>query len=142
MTKGIGATVLAKVESLNPMSSVKDRIEVAMINAAEKAGLIGPDTVILDPTSGNTGIALATMAAARGYKITLVMPETISVERRKLLHAFGADLVLTPGKEGMNGAIARAEKMLAEDPRFFYIPQQFRNPANLAEHRATTAEEL
>ncbi len=142
LTAGIGATVLAKIESFNPMSSVKDRIGVAMIDAAEKARLIKPDTIILEPTSGNTGIALAMVAASRGYKITLVMPETMTIERRKLLRAFGAELVLTPGKEGMNGAIARAMQMKTEDPRFFYIPQQFRNPANPAMHRATTAEEI
>nr|WP_320161703.1 cysteine synthase A [uncultured Methanoregula sp.] len=142
ITKGSRATVLAKVESFNPMGSVKDRIGVAMIEAAEAAGLIHPDTVILEPTSGNTGIALAMVAAARGYRITLVMPETMSIERRKLLKAFGAELVLTPGKEGMKGAIARAEELLRENPKFFYIPQQFRNPANPAIHRKTTAEEI
>jgi len=137
-----GATVLAKVESFNPMGSVKDRIAVAMIDAAEEAGLIRPDTIILEPTSGNTGIGLAMVAAARGYKITLVMPETMSIERRKLLKAFGADLVLTPGKEGMKGAVGKAEALLAENPRYFYIPQQFRNPANPAIHKKTTAEEI
>jgi cysteine synthase A len=139
---GLGATVLAKVESFNPMSSVKDRIGVAMLDAAEEAGLIKPDTVILEPTSGNTGIALAMVAAARGYRITLVMPETMSIERRKLLRAFGADLILTPGGTGMKGAIARADELLKENPRYFYIPQQFRNPANPAIHRKTTAEEI
>jgi len=142
ITYGLNATVLVKVESFNPMSSVKDRIGVAMIEAAETAGLIGPGTIILEPTSGNTGIALAMVAAARGYKITLVMPETMSIERRKLLKAFGADLILTPGKEGMKGAIGKAEALLAENPRYFYIPQQFRNPANPAIHRKTTAEEI
>jgi len=137
-----GATVLAKVESFNPMGSVKDRIAVAMIDAAEEADLIRPDTIILEPTSGNTGIGLAMVAAARGYKITLVMPETMSIERRKLLKAFGADLVLTPGKEGMKGAVGKAEALLAENPRYFYIPQQFRNPANPAIHKKTTAEEI
>jgi cysteine synthase A len=137
-----GATVLAKIESFNPMGSVKDRIAVAMIDAAEEAGLIRPDTIILEPTSGNTGIGLAMVAAARGYKITLVMPETMSIERRKLLKAFGADLVLTPGKEGMKGAVGKAESLLAENPRYFYIPQQFRNPANPAIHKKTTAEEI
>jgi len=137
-----GATVLAKVESFNPMGSVKDRIAVAMIDAAEKAGLIHPDTIILEPTSGNTGIGLAMVAAARGYKITLVMPETMSIERRKLLKAFGADLVLIPGKEGMKGAVGKAEALLAENPKYFYIPQQFRNPANPAIHKTTTAEEI
>ena len=142
IARGVNATVLAKVESFNPMSSVKDRIGVAMIDAAEAAGLIKTDTIILEPTSGNTGIALAMVAAARGYKITLVMPETMTIERRKLLKAFGADLVLTPGKEGMKGAVTRAEGMLREDPRYFYIPQQFRNPANPEIHRKTTAEEI
>jgi cysteine synthase len=142
VTKGLVATVLAKVESFNPMSSVKDRIGVAMIEAAELNGLIKPDTIILEPTSGNTGIALAMVAASRGYKITLVMPETMTIERRKLLRAFGADLVLTPGKDGMKGAVAKADEMLKEDPRYFYIPQQFRNPANPEIHRRTTAEEI
>ena len=142
VTKGLGATVLAKVEAFNPMSSVKDRIGVAMIEAAELNGLIRPDTIILEPTSGNTGIALAMVAAARGYKITLVMPETMTIERRKLLKAFGAELVLTPGKDGMKGAVAKAEEMKKEDPRYFYIPQQFRNPANPEIHRRTTAEEI
>lgn len=142
VTQGLNATVFAKLESFNPMSSVKDRIGVAMIDAAEQAGLIKPDTIILEPTSGNTGIALAMVAAARGYRITLVMPETMSIERRKLLRAFGANLVLTPGTEGMKGAVNRAEGMLKEDPRYFYIPQQFRNPANPAIHRKTTAEEI
>ena len=142
VTKGLDATVLAKVESFNPMGSVKDRIGVAMIEAAETADLITPDTIILEPTSGNTGIALAMVAAARGYRITLVMPETMSIERRKLLKAFGAELILTPGKEGMKGAIGKAEALLAENPRYFYIPQQFRNPANPAIHRKTTAEEI
>ncbi len=142
LTRGAGATVLAKLESFNPMSSVKDRIAVAMIDAAETAGLIKPDTIILEPTSGNTGIGLAMVAAARGYRITLVMPDTMSIERRKLLKAFGADLILTPGKEGMKGAIGKAEALLAENPRYFYIPQQFRNPANPAIHKKTTAEEI
>jgi cysteine synthase A len=142
LTKGHRATVLAKVESFNPMSSVKDRIGVAMIEAAELNGLIKSDTIILEPTSGNTGIALAMVAAARGYQLTLVMPETMTIERRKLLKAFGADLILTPGKDGMKGAVAKADEMLKEDPRYFYIPQQFRNPANPEIHRRTTAEEI
>ncbi|GAB6285010.1 MAG: cysteine synthase A [Methanoregula sp.] len=142
VTSGAVATVLVKLESFNPMSSIKDRIGVAMIDAAERAGLIKPDTIILEPTSGNTGIALAMVTAARGYKITLVMPETMSIERRKLLKAFGAELILTPGKEGMKGAIGKAEALLAENPRYFYIPQQFRNPANPEIHRRTTAEEI
>ena len=142
VTKGIDATVVVKLESFNPLSSVKDRIGVSMIDAAERAGHIKPDTVILEPTSGNTGIALAFVAAARGYKLVLVMPETMSIERRKLLKALGADLVLTPGSQGMKGAIATAEEMLAKDPRYYYIPQQFRNPANPEIHRRTTAEEI
>ncbi len=142
VTKGLDATVVAKVESFNPLSSVKDRIGVAMIEAAENAGHIKEDTIILEPTSGNTGIALAFVAAARGYKLKLVMPETMTIERRKLLKALGADLVLTPGKEGMQGAVRTAEKMLADDPRYYYIPQQFRNPANPEIHRKTTAEEI
>ncbi|MFA5237971.1 MAG: cysteine synthase A [Methanoregula sp.] len=142
VTPGAGATVLAKVESFNPLGSVKDRIAVAMIDAAEEAGLIRPDTIILEPTSGNTGIGLAMVAAARGYRITLVMPETMSIERRKLLKAFGADIILTPGKEGMKGAVGKAEALLLENPKYFYIPQQFRNPANPAIHKKTTAEEI
>ncbi len=142
VTAGLGATVVAKVESFNPLSSVKDRIGVAMIEAAERAGHIKADTIILEPTSGNTGIALAFVAAARGYRLKLVMPETMTIERRKLLKALGADLVLTPGKEGMSGAVRTAEEMLAEDPRYYYIPQQFRNPANPEVHRKTTAEEI
>jgi len=142
ITGGAGATVLAKLESFNPGGSVKDRIAAAMIDAAEAAGLIKADTIILEPTSGNTGIGLAMVSAARGYRITLVMPETMSIERRKLLKAFGAELILTPGKEGMKGAIARADALLQENPSYFYIPQQFRNPANPAIHRKTTAEEI
>jgi len=142
ITGDLDATVVAKVESFNPLSSVKDRIGVAMIVAAEKAGHIKENTIILEPTSGNTGIALAFVAAARGYKLKLVMPETMTIERRKLLKALGADLVLTPGKEGMKGAVSTAEKMLSEDSRYYYIPQQFRNPANPEVHRRTTAEEI
>ena len=142
ITKGLSATVLAKVESFNPMSSVKDRIGVAMIDEAEKRGLISKDTVILEATSGNTGVALAFVSAARGYKFTLVMPETMSIERRKLAKAFGAELILTPGAEGMKGAVSRAETMAAENPKYFFIPQQFNNPANPAIHRKTTAEEI
>jgi len=141
VTDGAGADVVAKLESFNPANSVKDRLGVALIDAAEEAGLIKPDTVILEPTSGNTGIALAMVAAARGYRITLTMPETMSVERRKLLHALGAELVLTPGPEGMPGAIAKAEELAKSDDRYF-IPQQFENPANPAIHRKTTAEEV
>ncbi len=135
------ATIAAKLEFFNPAGSVKDRIGLSMIEAAEAAGLLGPDTIILEPTSGNTGIGLAFVAAAKGYKCTLVMPETMSLERRLLLRAYGADLVLTPGPEGMKGAIRTAEAMAAADSRYF-IPQQFMNPANPAIHRATTAEEI
>jgi cysteine synthase A len=138
---GARAEILAKLEFYNPAHSVKDRIGVAMIDAAEKAGLIGPDTIILEPTSGNTGIALAFVCAARGYKCVLTMPETMSVERRMLLRAYGADLVLTPGSEGMPGAVRKAEEMAAADPRYL-IPQQFKNPANPEIHRRTTAEEI
>ena len=136
-----GAEVVAKLEFFNPAHSVKDRIGVAMIEAAEKAGLIKPDTIILEPTSGNTGIALAFVCAARGYKLVLTMPETMSKERRVLLRAYGAELILTPGPEGMGGAIRRAEELAASDSRYF-IPQQFRNAANPEVHRRTTAEEI
>ncbi|MGA2103815.1 MAG: cysteine synthase A [Methanoregula sp.] len=142
LSKDSGATVVVKLESFNPLSSVKDRIGVAMLDEAEKQGLIKKDTIILEPTSGNTGVALAFVSAARGYKLTLVMPETMSVERRRLAKAFGAELVLTPGAEGMKGAVSRAEKMAAENPKYFYIPQQFNNLANPAIHRKTTAEEI
>ena len=141
MTEGTGATVVAKLEFFNPAHSVKDRIGVAMIAAAEKAGKIKPDTVIVEPTSGNTGIALAMVCAARGYRCVLTMPETMSKERRMLLRAFGAELVLTPGVDGMGGAIKKAEELAAADPRYF-IPQQFENPANPEIHRRTTAEEI
>jgi cysteine synthase A len=136
-----GAEILAKLEFYNPAHSVKDRIGLAMIEAAEKAGKIGPDTVVVEPTSGNTGIALAMVCAARGYRCKLVMPETMSNERRMLLRAYGAELVLTPGSEGMLGAIRRAEEIVASDPRAF-MPQQFNNPANPEVHRRTTAEEI
>lgn len=142
VTNGLHATVLVKLESFNPLSSVKDRIGVSMIEAAEKAGHIKENTIILEPTSGNTGIALAFVSAAKGYKLVLVMPETMSIERRKLLKALGADVVLTPGSQGMKGAISTAEEMLARDPRYYYIPQQFRNPSNPWAHRQTTAEEI
>ena len=141
VTEGAGAEVLAKLEFQNPGGSVKDRIALSMIEAAEAAGKIGPDTIILEPTSGNTGIGLAMVAAAKGYKCTLIMPDTMSVERRKLLKAYGAELILTPGSEGMRGAIRVANEMVAADPRYF-IPQQFENPANPAIHRRTTAEEI
>ena len=136
-----GATVALKLEFFNPAHSVKDRIAAAMLDAAEAAGKIGPDTVILEPTSGNTGIGLAMVCAARGYKCAFVMPETMSRERKLLLKAYGADLILTPGPEGMPGAVKRAEELAAADPRYF-IPQQFENPANPAIHRKTTAEEI
>src|ERR1700743_3684005 len=141
VTEGAGADVVAKLEYFNPGGSVKDRIGVAMLDAAEEAGLIKPDTIILEPTSGNTGIALAMVAAARGYKLVLTMPDTMSIERRVLLRAYGAELVLTPGKDGMPGAIAKAEELAKSDQRYF-VPQQFENPANPAIHRATTAEEV
>ena len=141
VSEGAGAEVVAKLESFNPAASVKDRIGVAMIDAAERAGLIGPDTIILEPTSGNTGIALAMVCAARGYRCVLTMPETMSMERRMLLRAYGAGLILTPGADGMPGAIARAEELAKTDARYF-VPQQFENPANPAIHRATTAEEV
>jgi cysteine synthase A len=142
VTKGLDATVLVKMESFNPLSSVKDRIGVSMIEAAEQAGHIQGDTIILEPTSGNTGIALAFVCAAKGYRLVLVMPETMSIERRKLLKALGADLVLTSGSLGMKGAISTAEEMRSKDPRYYYIPQQFRNPYNPEIHRKTTAEEI
>jgi cysteine synthase A len=141
VTKGCAADVVAKLEFYNPAHSVKDRIGVAMIDAAERAGKIKPDTIILEPTSGNTGIALAFVCAARGYKCALTMPETMSKERRVLLKAYGAELVLTPGSEGMAGAIKKAEELAAGDPRYF-IPQQFKNQANPEIHRRTTAEEI
>ena len=141
VTGNARAQVVAKLESYNPAHSVKDRIGVAMIDAAEHHGLIGPDTVILEPTSGNTGIALAMVCAARGYRCVLTMPETMSTERRLLLRRLGAELILTPGPEGMPGAIAKAEELAKSDQHYF-IPQQFENPANPAIHRATTAEEV
>ena len=141
MAKGLGAEVVAKLESYNPLSSVKDRIGAAMIEAAEDAGLIKEDTVIIEPTSGNTGIALAFVCAAKGYGLILTMPDTMSIERRQLLSAFGAELVVTPGAEGMWGAIRKAEELATENPNYF-MPQQFKNPANPQIHRETTAEEL
>ena len=141
MAAGAPASILAKLEFYNPGHSVKDRIGLSMIAAAEAAGQIKPDTIILEPTSGNTGIALAMVCAARGYRCTLTMPDTMSRERRILLRAYGAELVLTPGSEGMLGAIRKAEEMAAADTRYL-MPQQFNNPANPAIHRATTAEEI
>jgi len=141
ITDGSDVQVLAKLESFNPCGSVKDRIGVSMIEAAERDGLIRDDTIILEPTSGNTGIALAFVCAAKGYKLTLTMPDTMSVERRMLLKALGAELVLTPGSEGMPGTVRKAEELAANDKRYV-VPQQFQNPANPEIHRETTALEI
>lgn len=141
VTAGVNATIALKCEFFNPLGSVKDRIGMAMIDDAEKRGVITKDTTIIEPTSGNTGIALAFVAASRGYKLILTMPETMSVERRTLLALLGAQLVLTPGPQGMKGAIAKAEELLKETPNS-WMPQQFENPANPAIHQATTAEEI
>lgn len=141
VTDGAGAEVVGKLEFFNPAGSVKDRIAVAMIDAAERAGMLSPGTVVVEPTSGNTGIALAMVCAARGYRCIFTMPETMSRERRMLLRGYGAELVLTPGPDGMAGAIAKAEELAKGEGKFF-VPQQFENPANPAAHRATTAEEI
>jgi cysteine synthase A len=141
VTDGAGAQVAAKLEAFNPCHSIKDRIGVAMIEAAEKAGRIRKNTVIVEPTSGNTGIALAFVCAARGYRLILTMPDTMSVERRQLLAVFGAQIILTPGAEGMSGAVKKAEELVKENANYF-MPQQFNNPANPEIHRLTTAEEI
>ena len=141
ITEGAKAEVVAKLESFNPLSSVKDRLGVAMIVDAEEKGLINKDTVVIEPTSGNTGIALAFVCAARGYRLILTMPDTMSLERRQLLSIFGAELILTPGSEGMPGAIRKAEQLAAENSNYF-LPQQFKNPVNPEIHRLTTAEEI
>ena len=141
ITEGLKAEVVAKLEAFNPLGSVKDRIGVSMIVDAEEKGLINKDTVIVEPTSGNTGISLAFVCATRGFKLLLTMPDTMSVERRQLLAVFGAELVLTPGAEGMPGAVRKAEQLVAENPNYF-MPQQFKNPSNPEIHRLTTAEEI
>ncbi|MBI4707522.1 MAG: cysteine synthase A [Candidatus Omnitrophica bacterium] len=141
IAQGCSAEIVAKLESFNPCSSLKDRIGLSMIEQAEKEGKITPDTIIIEPTSGNTGIALAFVCAVKGYKLVLTMPDTMSIERRQLLSAFGAEIVLTPGKEGMNGAVKKAEELAKSSERCF-LPQQFKNPANPQAHRLTTALEI
>jgi cysteine synthase len=142
LTQGCHAEILAKLEFFSPGLSVKDRIGVSMIEAAERAGLIGPATTIVEPTSGNTGIALAMVCAAKGYRAILTMPETMSRERRALIRAYGAELILTPAAEGAMGAVKRAEELVASDPKKYFMPQQFENAANPEIHRRTTAEEI
>lgn len=142
LTEGSGATVLAKMENMNPLWSVKDRIGRAMIDAAERDGKIKPDTIIIEPTSGNTGIGLAYVCAARGYRLKVTMPESMSIERRRMLKALGAEIVLTPAAEGMPGAVRRADELRASDPEHYFMPQQFNNPANPEVHRQTTAMEI
>ena len=142
VTEGCGATVLAKLENMNPLWSVKDRLGYALIEAAEKDGRIQDGTVIIEPTSGNTGIALAYVCAARGYKLQVTMPESMTLERRRLLKALGAEVILTPAADGMPGAVRKAEEIAASDPDKYFVPQQFKNPANAEIHRKTTAEEI
>jgi cysteine synthase A len=142
ITKGTKTEVIAKLESYNPAHSIKDRIGYAMIDAAERSGALLPGKIIVEPTSGNTGIALAMVAAVKGYKCILIMPDTMSKERRMLLRAYGAELILTPGPDGMGGAIRKAEELAASDPDKYFLPQQFKNPANPEIHRTTTAEEI
>ncbi|MFN2527911.1 MAG: cysteine synthase A [Candidatus Baltobacteraceae bacterium] len=142
LSRGLHATILVKMESFNPAGSVKDRIGVSMIEAAEREGRLRPDTVIIEPTSGNTGIALAFVAAAKGYRCILTMPDTMTIERRNLLKAYGAQVVLTPGADGMKGAIAKASAIRESNPAKFFMPSQFENPANPEIHRRTTAEEI